>query len=130
VFSWGDSRPGNIIYDGTRCACLTDFENASMAPPEMDLGWWLHFDRTMHEGVSAPRLAGEPTRAEQCELYARASARHLGDVHWFEVFAAVRYAMIVVRVVNRSVDQGRVPANNEAWLHNSIVDCLSQVLDE
>ena len=48
-----------------RCACVTDFENVAIAPPEYDLGWWLMFDRWTHECFGVPRLPGEPTRDEQ-----------------------------------------------------------------
>ena len=58
---WGDPRPGNMIWRDFRCVCVTDFEAAAIAPPELDLGWWLMFDRTCHEVVGAPRLDGEPT---------------------------------------------------------------------
>ena len=39
VISWGDSRIGNIIWDDFRCAAVLDWEMASLAQPEMDLGW-------------------------------------------------------------------------------------------
>jgi aminoglycoside phosphotransferase (APT) family kinase protein len=71
ALSWGDSRPGNMIWQGFRCVCLTDFENVAIAEPELDLGWWLMFDRWSQECFGAPRLPGEPTRDEQRAFYAR-----------------------------------------------------------
>lgn len=130
VFNWGDARPGNIIFSGAAPVCITDFENAAIAPPEMDLGWWLNFDRTMHEGVGRPeRAEGDLTRAEQVEVYARAAGRDPEDLRWFEIFAAVRYSLIVVRVLNRSVARGRRSPDDQGWLHNSIVDGLARLLD-
>lgn len=127
-FSWGDSRLGNIIFRDAKCACITDFENAAIAPPELDLGWWLMFDRTQHECVGAERLPGEPTREEQRELYCRFAGRDVGDTHAVEVLAAFRYAAIVVRVMNRAVERKFMPEDHEIWLRNPAADCLADLL--
>jgi len=125
---WGDPRPGNMIWRGFRCVCVTDFEAAAIAPPELDLGWWLMFDRTCHEVVGAPRLAGEPTREEQAALYAAAAGRDAGDTRLHELFAAARYAAIVVRVMNRAVARGHVPPDHTVWLENPAATALAQLL--
>jgi aminoglycoside phosphotransferase (APT) family kinase protein len=127
-FSWGDSRLGNIIFRDGRVACLTDFENAAIAPAEIDLGWWLMFDRTMHESVGAERLPGEPTREQQRAHYARCAGRDPGDTHVHEVFAAVRYSAIVVRVMNRAVARGFLPADQKIWLTNPASAALADLL--
>jgi aminoglycoside phosphotransferase (APT) family kinase protein len=128
--AWGDPRPGNIIWRGGEVATTTDFEAASIAPPQQDLGWWLMFDRTMHEVVDGPRLPGDLTRDEQCEVYANASGRDVSDIRWYEIFAAVRYCAIVVRVMNRTVARGLMPADQTVWLNNPATDALAQLLDE
>jgi len=56
ALSWGDSRPGNIIWRDFEPVCVTDFENVAVAPPEFDLGWWLMFDHWSHETYMLPRL--------------------------------------------------------------------------
>ena len=129
AFSWGDARPGNIIWRAGEVATITDFEAAAIAPPEIDLGWWLMFDRTMHEVVGAPRLPGDLTRDEQCELYARATGRDVSDIRWYEIFAAARYSAIVVRVMNRAVARGLMPADQRIWLENPAAEALAQLLD-
>jgi aminoglycoside phosphotransferase (APT) family kinase protein len=125
---WGDPRPGNIIWQDFRCACVTDWEAAAVAPPEVDLGWWLMFDRTCHEGAGVARLDGEPTREEQRDLYASAAGRPVGDTGLVEVFAATRYAAIVVRVMNRAVARGHMPADHAVWLDNPATVALAQLL--
>jgi aminoglycoside phosphotransferase (APT) family kinase protein len=127
--SWGDSRPGNIIWQDFRPAALTDFENIAIGTPELDLGWWLMFDRTCHEGVSAPRLPGEPTRDEQRDLYCRAAGRDVGDMHYWEVLAAMRYCAIVVRVMNRYEQRGLLPADHVVWRNNPPTTVLAGLLD-
>jgi aminoglycoside phosphotransferase (APT) family kinase protein len=130
VLCWGDARMGNIIWRDDKAACLTDFEAAAIAPPEMDLGWWLMFDRWSHESFGAPRLDGEPTREEQRARYEKLSGRSVGDTTWFEVFAAARYTAIVVRVMNRLVARGDLPADQTIWLENPATDCLQQLIEE
>jgi aminoglycoside phosphotransferase (APT) family kinase protein len=127
---WGDSRPGNMIWQNFRCACATDFEAASIASPEQDLGWWLMFDRWVHETYGIERLAGEPTRDDQRELYADLRRVKVADTRFHEIFAATRYGVIVVRVMNRSVARGAIPADQTIWLDNPAVTCLAQLLDE
>ncbi len=126
---WGDPRPGNIIWRDFRPACATDFEAASIAPPEIDLGWWLMFDRCSHEVVGVDRLDGEPSREEQRARYAAHAERELGDTYHWELFAAARYCAIVVRVMNRLVDRGDLPADQTIWIENPAVDCLVQLLE-
>jgi aminoglycoside phosphotransferase (APT) family kinase protein len=125
---WGDPRMGNIIWQGDDVACVTDFEAAAIAPSLVDLGWWLFFDRTMHEGDE--RLPGDLTRDEQRALYEQHVGRSVGDTTWFEVFAGARYAAIVVRVMNRMVARGDLPADQTIWIDNPIVPCLAAVMDE
>jgi aminoglycoside phosphotransferase (APT) family kinase protein len=127
---WGDPRPGNIIWDDFTPACVTDWEAVSIAPPEVDIGWWLFFDRTMHETVGAPRRPGDPTREEQRALYAGAAGRDVGDLAPFEVLSGFRYAAIVVRVMNRLVARGDLPPDQTIWLDNPPAQALTQVLDE
>ena len=127
---WGDPRPGNMIWRDGRCVCATDFEAAAIGPAELDVGWWLMFDRWSHEVMGADRLPGEPTRDEQRAAYAGAAGRDVGDTRYYEVFAAVRYTAIVVRVMNRMVARGALPADQTIWLENPAADCLAQLLDD
>lgn len=125
---WGDPRPGNIIWDDFRPACLTDFEAVSIGNPRQDLGWWLMFDRTMHPDGSRPE--GDPTRAEQVEMYERASGRPVADLYFWERFAGARYTAIVVRVMNRLVDRGDLDPNHQIWLHNPATVALAAIVNE
>ncbi|MCU1365010.1 MAG: hypothetical protein JWN39_649 [Ilumatobacteraceae bacterium] len=130
TLNWGDPRPGNIIWRDDHAACVTDFEAASITAPEVDLGWWLMFDRWAHETSNAPRLPGEPTRAEQTARYEQLTGRTVGDTTWYEVFAAARYCAIVVRVMNRLVDRGHMPPDQTVWIDNPVVPCLEEMLAE
>src|SRR5215207_7982091 len=125
---WGDPRPGNIIWRDAAPICTTDYEAASIAPPELDVGWWLMFDRTMHEWSGIERAPGDPTRAEQLRMYEAASGRSVPDARWFEICAAARYCAIVVRVMNRAVDRGLMPEDHTIWLENPASAALESLL--
>lgn len=125
---WGDPRPGNIIWQDFGCAALTDFEAAHLGAPEQDLGWWLMFDRTMHPDGTRPE--GDPDRPTQREGYARLTGREPVALDFHEVFAAARYAAIVVRVTNGWVEQDQLPADHAIWRDNPATACLADVLAE
>ncbi len=124
---WGDARPGNIIWRDWQCASVTDWEGASIAPPESDVAWWIMFDRTMHEGSGVERLPGEPTREEQLAIYEEAAGRRVEDLLLHEIFAAYRYCVIFVLMANRFVDRGVLPPDNEFWINNPVVDILAEL---
>ena len=73
---------------------------------------------------------GEPTRDEQRALYGELTGRDVSDTTWSEIFAAARYTAIVVRVMNRSVARGDLPADQTIWLENPATVCLQQLFEE
>lgn len=128
---WGDPRLGNIIWQDDRAACVTDWEAAFVGPPEIDLGWWLMFDRWAHESSGlTERAPGDPPRDAQRAFYEQLVGRSVGDTSWYEVFAAARYAAIVVRVMNRLVDRGDLPSHQMLWIDNPVVPCLAALVEE
>jgi aminoglycoside phosphotransferase (APT) family kinase protein len=126
--AWGDARPGNMIFQGFRCASVTDWEAVSLGPPQLDLGWWLMFDRYAHESSGHERLEGEPTRAEQRDFYAACSGRETGDTHWYEVFAALRFAAVMIRNGDRMTGDGLIPASMNLAIHNPGSQVLADLL--
>lgn len=121
---WGDPRPGNMIWQDWRCVSVTDWEGASIAPPELDIAWWIMFDRTVHDEVGVARPPGDPTREEQLAIYEEAAQRRVGDLRLHEMLAAYRYCVIVIQVANRYVARGLMPAENEMWSNNGPTNIL------
>ena len=130
VVCWGDCRLGNVFWDGAQPVCLTDFEGATIAPAGFDLGWFLMFDRWIHEACGNPRLDGEPSRTELVEAHEEALGRPVADLDWHEVFAAARYCAIVVRVINRMEERGQLSAGTDTYLAGGVTDCLRLLLEE
>ena len=123
--NWGDSRLGNMIWRDARCACVTDFEAVAIGPPELDLGWWLMFDRWVHETAGVDRLRGEPTREEQRERYAQHAGRN-GRRHL--LLRGVR-GHALHRHRGPGHEPGRGPrsaaADQTIWIKNPASDCLA-----
>jgi aminoglycoside phosphotransferase (APT) family kinase protein len=129
AISWGDARIGNMIFADFECAAVTDWEGVALAPPEVDLGWWLSQDRFSHESFGIARLDGLPTRQEQQAYYASLTGRGMNDLHYFEVFAATRYTVVMIRLGDRLTEGGRVPAEMNMAVHNVATQLLADLLD-
>jgi aminoglycoside phosphotransferase (APT) family kinase protein len=126
--SWGDSRPGNMIFASFECAAVTDWEAVALGPPELDLGWWLMFDRFAHEGAGTGRLEGDPTREEQRAFYAQQAGRDVSDTHYYEVFAAMRLAVAMIHTGDRLTAAGTVPVSMNLGIHNPGTQVLADLL--
>ncbi len=127
--SWGDARPGNMIFADFQCAAVTDWEGVAIGPPELDLGWWLMFDRFAHESANAPRPDGEPSREEQKRIYAEKAGRACGDTRYFEIFAALRFTVVMIVNCDRMTAAGRIPASMQMGIHNPASQVLADLLE-
>lgn len=116
VLTWGDARLGNMIWQDFQPACATDFEAAALAPAEMDVGWWLMFEQWSHLTAGLDPFPGSLSREAQVAHYTAAGGAAIGDIGPWVLFAAARYAAIVVRVMNRMVDRGLLPADQTLYL--------------
>jgi aminoglycoside phosphotransferase (APT) family kinase protein len=91
--SWGDARPGNMLFHEGRCTAVLDWEFASLGGSLVDLGWWLLFDAVHTEDMGVARLDGLPGRAETIERWCEASGHRADDLGWHEVLAHVRLGL-------------------------------------
>ncbi|MEZ5245505.1 MAG: phosphotransferase family protein [Acidimicrobiales bacterium] len=112
VISWGDSRIGNIMYaaDGFEPVAAFDWEMAALAPQEMDLAWMMFMHTFFQEIANVLEIPGMPDflrRDDVIETYESLSGRKVQNLEWFEVYAALRHAMIMARVTERTVHFGQ-----------------------
>jgi len=110
--SWGDARIGNMMFgDDFEVVGVMDWEQASLAGPMADLGWWLFFDEIHSVEVGVPRLDGLGTRQETIDLWQDLTARRIEDLLWHEVFAGCKAGLLALRsrhILNvGSMDVGR-----------------------
>ncbi len=94
---WGDARVGNVIFRDLSPVAILDWEMANVSDPLTDLAWWIWIDKCNSEGLGVPRLGGLPEPAEIYETWHDLTGRDIGRIAWFELFAVVRYAIILER---------------------------------
>ena len=67
---WGDAIPANLLFDkDNNVTGIIDWEFVCLGPGEIDLAWWLYFDRLFSEGFNVPRLEGLPDRDTTIRMY-------------------------------------------------------------
>ena len=110
VLNWGDSRIGNVLFDGPTPTAILDWEMAAVGPAEVDLAWMIfmhRFFQDMAETYAMPGLPGFMDRADMAATYTELSGRPVEALEWFEMFAALRFAVIAVRTSMRGVTYGQ-----------------------
>ncbi|HYB12876.1 MAG TPA: phosphotransferase family protein, partial [Myxococcota bacterium] len=127
-FCWGDARPGNMIFQQGRCVAVLDWEMATLGNPVQDLAWWLFLDRHHSEGLGAPRLAGFPSRADTIAAWEERTELPARHVDYYEVFAAFRFAVIMIRVAQGFIAAGTLPPEARLATNNIVTQLLSKML--
>ncbi len=109
VLSWGDSRIGNVMYGDWEPVAVLDWEMAALGPRELDLGW-LVFMHAFFEGIAGqlglPGLPDFLRLANVAEHYAELTGYEPADLHWYQVYAALRHGIVMTRVRARQVHFG------------------------
>jgi aminoglycoside phosphotransferase (APT) family kinase protein len=132
VLSWGDSRIGNMLYDGFDPVAVLDWEMATIAPREADLAWmvFLHtFFQDITEVFEMPGLPDFMATDDVVNRYEEASGTTVEDFHWFYVYAAYRHGAVMVRIYDRRVHFGDAEESDdveEAIMHR---DRLRQLIE-
>lgn len=109
VLCWGDSRIGNIMYRDFAPVAVLDWELATLAPREVDVGWFVFFHRMfqdMAEQFDRPGLPHLLRREEVVALYEETTGVELRDLDFYLVYAAVRHGIIMSRIKRRSIHFG------------------------
>ena len=110
VVSWGDGRFGNLMFGpDQQVTGVFDWEMATLGRPEVDLGYWLYFDKVYSLGLGIPRLAGFPGRDATVARFEELTGYEVRDLDWFEAWAALRGACVLVRVGNLMIGHGFLP---------------------
>jgi len=131
VLSWGDARIGNIIFDGTRPAAVLDWEMVTLGSPEMDLGWAIFLDRHHSEGLGVERLEGFPSFADSVARYESLSGHAVRHLHYYQVLAGYRFAVIMCRIAQQMVTYGALdePGGRNFELDNTVTRLLARILE-
>lgn len=125
---WGDSRIGNMMFRDCRCVAVFDWEMVTLGNPEQDLAWWLFLDWHHSTGLELPRLDGFPSRDETIARYEELMGRRVEHSFYYEVFAAFRFAVIMIRIAHLAAAAGMATPPNFAT-DNIPTRRLAQLLD-
>jgi aminoglycoside phosphotransferase (APT) family kinase protein len=130
VLIWGDSRVGNVLYDGFRPAAVLDWEMATLGPREMDVAWIIFAHTVFQELAQMAGMPGLPDvmREEDVRaVYAKHTGVEVADLRWFYVYSGVIWACVFMRTNARRVRFGEIeqPDDVEAlFFHGSVLKRL------
>jgi aminoglycoside phosphotransferase (APT) family kinase protein len=125
---WGDARLGNMIFRDGRCVAVLDWEMVTLGNPAQDLAWWLFFDDHHSAGCGLPRLAGLPSAAETVARYEELAGRPVEHLAYYDVFAAFRFSVIMIRVAAQLADAGLLPPDSDFGASNICTRMLEERL--
>lgn len=107
--TWGDSRIGNLLFDGGKCTAVLDWELVSLGGPIIDLAYWLICDEMWSAGLGLEPLEGLGTREETIALWQECSGITVPDLTWYDVLGWFRMACVMLRNVHLCREIGRTP---------------------
>jgi aminoglycoside phosphotransferase (APT) family kinase protein len=128
VLSWGDSRIGNIIYDGFTPVAVLDWEMAGIGPREIDVAWFIFLHRFFQDIAEFFELPGIPDflrRSDVEHTYEELSGYTLRDMDFYLQYAALRHAIIMARIKRRMINFGEdeVPPDIDDYvMHRASLD--------
>jgi len=109
VLDWGDARIGNILFRDFEPVAVLDWEMATVGPREVDLAWMIFLHRffaDLAERFELPGIPGFMERAEVVDEYESLTGYSVRDLEWFEVLAALKFAIVSVRTSTRGIAYG------------------------
>jgi aminoglycoside phosphotransferase (APT) family kinase protein len=130
VLVWGDSRIGNVLYDGFKPTAVLDWEMATLGPREMDVAWIIFAHMVFQELAGLAGLPGLPDvmREEVVRaVYSQHSGVELGDLKWFYVYSGVIWCCVFMRTTARRVRFGEMEAPEDIeslFYHGSVLKRL------
>jgi aminoglycoside phosphotransferase (APT) family kinase protein len=119
VLTHRDFRTGNYMVDGGRLTGILDWEFAAWGDPMADIGWFCA--KCWRFGANAQEAGGIGDRDAFYSAYEAASGRTIDTsaVHYWEVMAHVRWAIIAIQQGDRFFIDGE--QNLEAALTAYVV---------
>jgi aminoglycoside phosphotransferase (APT) family kinase protein len=129
LLCWGDSRIGNMLFRGSECVAVLDWEMARLGDPTMDLAWGLFCDRYHAGGNGLPRLPGFPERAETIALYEELAGRTAEHVEYYEVLAGMRFSVILIRLAKQLKHNGLIPEDLPFEIDNPVANLHRRELE-
>jgi aminoglycoside phosphotransferase (APT) family kinase protein len=109
VLNWGDARVGNILYRDYTPIGVLDWEMATLGPREVDLAWMIFLHEFFHDmavGFGLPGMTDFLQRDSVIAEYEELTGHTVRNLDWFEVYAALRFAIVSIRTSKRGIAYG------------------------
>jgi aminoglycoside phosphotransferase (APT) family kinase protein len=108
---WGDARLSNLVFRDYDVVAVLDWEMCGIGDPLEDLGYWLFADWALTRGSNCERLPGFPSQEETAVRWSVATGRSADALSYYELFGALRFTVIMLRMGKLLEDIGFVPAS-------------------
>jgi aminoglycoside phosphotransferase (APT) family kinase protein len=112
VFSWGDARIGNMMFEDFSPVAVLDWEMASIGPREIDLGWMIYIHRFFQDLVEDLGMPGLPhvlRRSSVATYYEQLTGYAPRDLDFFTLYAALRHGIVMFRIAVARRPSARPP---------------------
>lgn len=109
VFSWGDARIGNMMFEDFSPVAVLDWEMAATGPREIDLGWMIYIHRFFQDLVEDLGMDGMPhvlRRGTVADIYQELSGYTPQDLDFYTAYAALRHGIVMFRIARRQATFG------------------------
>jgi aminoglycoside phosphotransferase (APT) family kinase protein len=111
VLNWGDARIGNMLFRDFTPVAVLDWEMAAVGPREVDLAWMVFLHRFFQDLAVRFEMPGLPDFMRPGDVaaqYESLTGHAPVALDWFEVFAALRFAIVSVRTSTRGIAYGQM----------------------
>jgi aminoglycoside phosphotransferase (APT) family kinase protein len=132
VLNWGDARIGNILYRDFEPVAVLDWEMATVGPAEVDIAWMVFLHRffdDLAQKFDLPGIPGFMDRDDVARAYEEMTGRAVRPLEWFEVFAALRFAVVSIRTSTRGIAYGTMEKPDDPDDLVMFRSLLEQMLD-
>ncbi len=118
VISWGDARPGNMLWKNFEVQAVLDWEMATFGPRELDVAWIIY----LHKYFQAIAVAnGFPTapmpdflrRDDVVSAYEKLTGYKVRDINWYLAFSLLRLTIPEIRFAKRAIHFGERVADSD-----------------
>ncbi|MBL1078999.1 phosphotransferase family protein [Nocardia sp. 2] len=130
VLSWGDARPGNIMFDEFSPVAVLDWEMAAIGPRELDVAWTLLIHRFFQDIATRfdqPGLPDYMRRSHVEALYEEFSGHRVKDLDWYLTYAALRHGIVMARIKRRMIHFGEdtdTADRDDYVMHRPLLEAL------
>ncbi|GAB4584595.1 phosphotransferase family protein [Nocardia sp. IFM 10818] len=130
VLSWGDARPGNIIFDGYDPVAVLDWEMAALGPRELDIAWTILIHRFFQDIATRfdqPGLPDYMRRSHVEAMYEEFTGHRPVDLDWYLLYAALRHGIVMGRIKRRMIHFGEdtdTADRDDYVMHRPLLEAL------